>query len=205
MKKLVLLLITCQVVFLTSIVSNAQNGITKIERQKAVDHLKSSQTDLMKTVKGLSEDQLNFKSSEESWSIAECMEHLAISETALFGLAQQSLKEEADPSKRSELPFSDDQVLALITDRSQKIKTQPPFEPKGNFGSYKGSVDEFKAKRKSNIKYVKSTTDDLRNHYFEFPFGLVDSYQVVLFMSGHSVRHTKQIKEIMAQESFPQS
>ncbi len=92
MKKLVLLLITCQVVFLTSIVSNAQNGITKIERQKAVDHLKSSQTDLMKTVKGLSEDQLNFKSSEESWSIAECMEHLAISETALFGLAQQSLQ-----------------------------------------------------------------------------------------------------------------
>ncbi|MCZ6694651.1 MAG: DinB family protein [Bacteroidetes bacterium] len=205
MKKLVFLLVICQVMFLTSIVSNAQNELTKIERKKAIDHLKSSQTDLLRTVKGLSEDQLNFKSSEESWSIAECMEHLAISETALFGLAQQSLQEEADPSKRSGLPFSDDQVLALITDRSQKVKTQAPFEPKGNFGSYQGSVDEFKTKRKSNIKYVKSTTDDLRNHYFEFPFGLVDSYQVVLFMSGHSVRHTKQIKEIMAQESFPKS
>ena len=205
MKKLVFLLVICQVMFLTSIVSNAQNELTKIERKKAIDHLKSSQTDLLRTVKGLSEDQLNFKSSEESWSIAECMEHIAISETALFGLAQQSLQEEADPSKRSGLQFSDDQVLALITDRSQKVKTQAPFEPKGNFGSYQGSVDEFKTKRKSNIKYVKSTTDDLRNHYFEFPFGLVDSYQVVLFMSGHSVRHTKQIKEIMAQESFPKS
>ena len=108
MKKLVFLLVICQVMFLTSIVSNAQNGITKIERQKAIDHLKSSQTDLLRTVKGLNEDQLNFKSSEESWSIAECMEHIAISETALFGLAQQSLQEEADPSKRSELQFSDD-------------------------------------------------------------------------------------------------
>jgi len=174
MKKLVFLLVICQVMFLTSIVSNAQNELTKIERKKAIDHLKSSQTDLLKTVKGLSEDQLNFKSSEESWSIAECMEHIAISETALFGLAQQSLQEEADPSKRSGLPFSDDQVLALITDRSQKVKTQAPFEPKGNFGSYQGSVDEFKAKRKSNIKYVKSTTDDLRNHYFEFPLWILN-------------------------------
>ena len=70
---------------------------------------------------------------------------------------------------------------------------------------YDGSVDQFKAKRKESIKFVKSTDQDLRNHYYEFPFGLVDTYQVMLFMAGHSIRHTEQIKEIMTQESFPKS
>jgi len=96
-------------------------------------------------------------------------------------------------------------VVGIITNRTEKIKTRPDLEPTNSFGSYDGSVDEFKAKRKESIKFVKSTDQDLRNHYYEFPFGLVDSYQVMLFMAGHSIRHTKQIKEIMAQESFPKS
>jgi len=57
---------------------------------------------------------------------------------------------------------------------------------------------EFKAKRKANIAFVKSSKDDLRNRYFELPFGVADAYQVILLTSGHSVRHIFQIKEIMA-------
>ena len=99
--------------------------------------------------------------------------------------------------------MSDDQILGFIIDRTEKIKTQPYLEPTNSFGSYSGSLDEFKTKRKASIKFVKSTEEDLRSHYFEFPLGVVDSYQVIMFMSGHSVYHTNQIKEIMALESFP--
>jgi len=31
-----------------------------------------------------------------------------------------------------------------------------------------------------------------------FPFGKVDAYQVILLMSGHTIRHTDQIKEVIA-------
>ena len=114
-----------------------------------------------------------------------------------------TLESETDPSMRDQVAMSDDAVLGLITNREQKVKTRPEFEPSGKFGSYQGTLDEFKAKRKSNMAYVKSTTDDLRNRYFDFPFGKVDSYQVILFMSGHTIRHTDQIKEVMANAGFP--
>ena len=77
--------------------------------------------------------------------------------------------------------------------------------PKNRFASFDGSLTEFKEKRKANLKFVKSSEDDLRNRYFDFPFGKVDSYQVILLMSGHTKRHTDQIKEVMASAGFPES
>ena len=109
------------------------------------------------------------------------------------------------PSLRSEVKMSDEEVIALIENRSDKVKTRPELEPTNRFESLEGSLKAFTSKRDENIKYIQTTSDDLRNRYFDFPFGKVDSYQVVLFMSGHSVRHLKQIKEIMAQEFYPNS
>ncbi len=173
------------------------------ERKKAVQHLKQTSQELMVAVKGLNENQLNYKTSEESWSIAECLEHLAISEKNLMGMVQMSLKEEADASKRSDVAMSDDQLLGLITSREQKVKTRKEFEPVNSFGSFKNTLNTFKERRKSNMEFVKTTDVQLRDYYLQFPFGLIDAYQGILFMSGHTTRHTNQIKEIMESEGFP--
>ena len=77
----------------------------------ALDRLTKSKDGLLAAVKGLSAAQLNFKASPESWSIAECAEHIAISENMLFGMVEGSLKQPADPSKRAEVKMTDDQVL----------------------------------------------------------------------------------------------
>lgn len=204
MNKLPLLLII-PICLLTGNHTLAQSGIIDADRDYAYDYLKQSQKRIMKSVKGLNEIQLNFKASPESWSIAECIEHLAISESLIFSFVENSLKTEADPSKRKEVKMTDEQIIQLITDRSSKVKTREEFEPKNNFGSYQGSLDEFTNRRKNNLKYVKTTKDNLRNHYFDFPFGKADAYQVILFMAAHSVRHAKQIEEILAAPSFPQS
>ena len=195
-------LITCLAFVLISTTVFAQK-MSKDERSKALDHLKSTQDELLKTVAGLSEEQLNFYPYEEGWSIAQCVEHIAISEGSMFGIVQMTLKDVPDPSLKDSVAMSDDQVLALITSRTQKIKTQEPFEPTGKFGSYQGSLDEFKAKRESNMAYVKTSKDNLRSRYFDFPFGKVDTYQVILFMSGHTQRHTDQIKEVMTSPEYP--
>jgi len=177
--------------------------LTKDERNKALESLNQTQVALMSTLEGLTEEQLNFYPSEEGWSIAQVVEHITISETSIFGIVEMTLQQEANPALRDSVLMTDDQVLGLITSREQKVKTRPEFEPTGKFGSYQGSLDQFKTKRESNKSYVKATKDDLRNRYFDFPFGKVDSYQVILFMSGHTTRHTDQIKEIMASEEFP--
>ncbi|MEO9806499.1 MAG: DinB family protein [Reichenbachiella sp.] len=204
MKNFKTLLFT-QALILCGLTVFAQNSLTKEEKNTAINHLKQSQNELLVAVKDLTEAQLNYKSSEEVWSIAETMEHIAIAEKNIFGIVEMTLKADPDPSKRSEVMMSDEQVLALITSRDQKVKTRPEFEPTNSFGSYTGSLDAFKAQRKSNMVFVKKTKEDLRNRYFDFPFGKVDAYQVVLFMSGHTQRHMKQIVEIIKSDSFPKA
>jgi hypothetical protein len=193
-------LLTAVFVMATNI---SAQSLSKEERKKAIENLKVSQVELQNQIKGLSEEQLNFKATTEAWSIAECVEHIAIAENNIFGIVQMTLQEEPDPSKRSEVQMTDEQVLGLITSRDQKVKTRKEFEPTNSFRSYVETVSAFNEKRKSNMKYVKSTDDDLRNRYFQFPFGTIDSYQVILFMSGHTQRHIDQIKEVKASDSFP--
>lgn len=183
--------------------SSVAPELTRAERQFATKLLTETRDNLLKKVKGLSQNQLNFKADENSWSVAQCMEHIAITESMIFGMVTGAQEGEADPSKHDEVKMTDEEIVGMITDRSHKIKTQEPMEPKNSFGSFEGSVKEFTTKRNEHINYIKTTNDDLRNHYNEFPFGLADTYQTVLFLAGHSKRHTMQIEEVMANPNFP--
>ena len=199
MKKLILPLIALLLFSFSSDVPKLSDD----DRKTAVDHLKKTRDEMSKVISGLSEEQLNFKAEEDSWSIAECVEHIAISENMIFGMLQGALQTPADPSKRADVKLSDEELLGIIESREQRVKTREPFEPTGKFGSYEATLNEFLAKRNEHISYVEGTEDDLRNHYGQLPFGTIDGLQIVLFMSGHTHRHTSQIKEIMAHKLFP--
>ncbi|WP_298792229.1 DinB family protein [uncultured Allomuricauda sp.] len=199
MKKLILPLVT----LLLFSFSMDTSKLSDEDRKKAVDHLENTRDEMAKILKGLSEAQLNFKAEEDSWSIAECAEHIAISENMIFGMLQGALQTAADPSKRAEVKMSDEELIGIIESREQKVKTREPFEPTGKYGSHEATVNEFLAKRNEHISYIKSTEDDLRNHYGQLPFGTVDGVQILLFMSGHTERHLDQMKEVMAHKLFP--
>jgi hypothetical protein len=199
MKKLVL----CIAVLTLFSFKTADVELTADERKAAVDHLTKSRDYMLKTVKGLSPAQLSYKSSPDSWSVAECAEHIAISESLIWGMLDGALKTEPDASKRGDVKVTDEALVKGITDRSSKFKTGEMFVPSNKFGSVDGILKEFKEKRQAHIDYVKSTKDDLRNRYTKGPMGTLDAYQVVLFMSGHTERHTKQMEEVMASPGFP--
>ncbi|HEV8511827.1 MAG TPA: DinB family protein [Cyclobacteriaceae bacterium] len=181
----------------------AETPLTDQERKFALDHLAQSKEKFLSAIKGLSKEQLNFKSSPESWSVAECAEHIATTESSLFGAVEGALKNPIDASKRSELKMSDDEVLKMITDRSHKVKTNEKFVPSGKYGDIDGITKEFTAKRDAHIEFVKSTKEDFRDRVVTFPYASFDSYQVIVFMSGHTLRHTAQIEEVKANAAFP--
>lgn len=180
-----------------------ETSLTDQERKLAVDQLTNSKNHFMSAIKGLSPAQLNFKASPASWSVAECAEHIAISESMLFAMVEDAVKQPADPSRRGEVKMTDEQVIGMITNRTSKFKTAEPFEPTGKFGNHEGTVKEFVAKRDAHIAFVKSTKDDLRNRYAVRPFGTFDSFQAILFMAGHSERHILQMEEVKADPNFP--
>lgn len=199
MKKLILPLVA----LLLCNFNLAETSLTDQERKAALDHLKMSKEKFLASFKGLSKEQLNFKSSPESWSVAECAEHLAISETNIFGMVDGVLKNPPDASKRSEIKMTDDDLMKMITNRTNKIKTSEAFVPSGKFGDIDGIKKEFIAKRDAHIDFVKNTKDDLRDRVAQFPFGSMDAYQTIMFMSGHTLRHTAQIEEVKANPGFP--
>lgn len=200
MKKIMLPILVLALVSFTGL----HIKLTDADRQMTVAELTKTQDRLLNAIDGLSEDQLNFKSSPESWSVAECVEHLAISENNIGQMLQGALQTPADPSKRDSVKLSDEELMGIITNRDQKIKTSKAFEPSGKFGSHEETLEAFKSKRMEHIEYIKTTEDDLRNHYGQLPFGTIDGLQIVLFMSGHTERHVQQIEEVMENEDFPE-
>ena len=179
--------------------------VTEKERKEAISYFKETQKGLADEIKGLTENQLNWKPADSVWSVAQCVEHIALSEKNIFDMAMSSLKGDANPSKRSQLKFDDEAVKKFITDRSFKVKTREGFIPTGQFGNTEKTLAVFNERREALINYMKNTQDDLRNHFAEMPFGLLDSYQVLIFLSGHTRRHTLQIAELKSLPGFPKA
>jgi len=136
------------------------------------------------------------------WNIADCAEHIAISEKNLFDWAMSTLKEPANAARRSELKADNESVKKMITDRSFMVKTSETFKPTGQFVNAEGSHKAFNERRTALINYMKHSQDDLRNHCVTTPVGLLDTHQLLIFLSDHTKRHTLQIAAVKALPGF---
>ncbi len=180
------------------------NTLTKQERKFIVNHLKDTKTDVFKTIKSLSDAQLNYRQSPAQWSIQECFYHLTLAENGLWSRLEAAMKEPAKPENRSKVKIADSDLLQAITDRHIKAKAPEAFPPeKAGWKSINEALSVFKASRLQHLKYAKTTTEDLRNHFIQMPIGWIDCYQFLIFMSAYSDRQIQQINKIMADPGFP--
>jgi uncharacterized damage-inducible protein DinB len=185
--------------------SSTKTGLTKKEKKYAVDYLEQTKADLQNTVAGLSEDQFNFKPAADRWSIKECLQHIVLTETALWQMTDATLKATANPDKRSEIKATDEDLVKRMTDRTNKVKTVEALYPEKatTVPTALSALNAFNEQRGKLIKFMKKTDDDMRNHVTQTPLGWLDSYQMILFMAAHSNRHTQQIAEVKADPNFP--
>ncbi len=199
MKKLLMVIIILGLVSF-----QAEPTISKKERKSAAAFLKDSEKNVMKALGNLSEEQLKYKPAPDQWSVQDCMMHIAASEKMLWGMVDQALKAAANPDKRAEIKWSDEQVMKNLEDRSTKVKTFAPLEPQNTgFRTVDEAVASFRENRGKLIDYVKSTQADLRNHVSALPVGSFDAYQMILFIGAHSNRHVLQMQEVMNNPGFP--
>ncbi|AXY73231.1 DinB family protein [Paraflavitalea soli] len=182
------------------------NGLSEKERKDAIQLLQSTEKDLLQELKGLSEAQLKYKPAADRWSVEECVKHIATTEQMLWQMTDGGIKQPANPEKRSEIKMTDEQVVKMIEDRSTKRQTFDQLKPENSaFKSMSEALTAFQSGRVKLTDYVKSTDDDLRNHVITLQFGLLDSYQMILFMAAHTNRHTQQIREVKADAGFPKN
>ena len=181
--------------------------LTAPERERAITELGSSRKLLLDTIAGLSENQWRFKPASDRWSVAECVEHIALTEDYYWTLIDGKLKTGApEPARREEVKDKDDFVLKQMPDRSSKRITAPTLEPKGRWATPAAALAHFQQSRQRLVDYVRTTNDDLRDHFQAHrAVGLIDAYQWVLLASGHVRRHVQQIEEVKATPGYPKN
>lgn len=191
---------------LASVAPCLAEPLTQDERNRAMSELHASRKTFLDSVAGLSEAQWNFKPDANTWSIAECAEHIAVSEDKIFELIEQLMKSPADPSKKQEVQGKDELVLKAIADRSQKFKAPEMLVPTHRWPTQSALIDHFKESRDRTIAYVRDTPDDLRSHFMPHPvMKTLDGYQWVLLLSAHTGRHTAQLNEVKTNPNFPKN
>ena len=191
---------------ITGLAGTTSGSISGKERKNAVGLMKNTRTDMLKSIKDLSATQINFKTSGEQWSVKECIYHIAASENIMWKWLQVSMKLPANPEKRSQITLTDEEIISIMQERAYKGGTNelPEFSHlSSNYKSLNDALTDFKQKRAEHIEYIKSTTEDLRNHVVQTPLGWVDCYQLYLMIASHANRHIQQITEIKEEYSYP--
>jgi hypothetical protein len=203
MKKL--LLPFALLVVLTSAATRLAPGtLSPDERKFAIDYYEKTKARLLADVKGLSGNQLNWKPDSTRWSVYQCTEHIALSERLFWQRIQMTERQPATPDKRGEDKNTTDDLITKMTDRSHKFQAPEMLRPGAQFPGEDAAIQAFVLRRDSTIEYIKSTQDDLKDHFVAHPlFGTVDLYQVLILLAAHSARHTAQLEEVMATPGFP--
>ena len=200
MKKLVLLV---GALLLIPAIASAQE-LSQADREKGVKYLEETRDGVVAAVSGLSDAQMRFKAGPDRWSIAECLEHIALAEDFLFMNVTQNVMKGGPGAPDRDFAKTDAAVLAMIPDRSHKAQAPPQLVPTGRWTPQE-TLKHFLASREKTIEFMK-TEPGLRAHAVDSPMGQqLDAYQWLLFIGAHSKRHTEQIDEVKADPKYPKN
>jgi len=175
--------------------------MTPAEREFAIQRLLDGRDALFRAIAGLSEAQQLFKPQPEDWSMADCVEHVAVVEDFLFPLVKQGV---VNPNGVSLDSAKDERMAAAVVDRRRKVSAPPAMRPGGAFASVDEAAAKFRESRECSIAYFRDCQDDLRRLFMVHPvLGEIDCYRCLLLLALHPARHAAQIEEIKQQAGFP--
>ena len=180
------------------------NAITQKERKFAVTELKESRTTLLKEIEKLSGKELNYRSSESQHSVKNYLIQMAVTEKKLWATVAQAMEQPANPEKRKEIKLTDETLMKLAEEGAISTLNLNTFKQANTpINSAEEAVTSFKEVRNDHIKYMKTSTEDLRNHVVLTPAGWLDCYQFILLISASTDHCTKMIQGLKDEKDFP--
>lgn len=174
------------------------------DKEFLLNYFEETIENLENEIRGLSKAQMHFKPSKEKWSVSQCVEHIVLTEKMLFDMNKSEMKKPQNPERKGEVKVKDENLIKEMKDRSQKFETSDELVGSGKYDSPEEAIAEMKRQREFVLDYIKKTPlEDFRNQISDSPYGPIDAYQSMLFLAGHTARHTLQIKEVKADINFP--
>jgi len=168
------------------------NILTTKERHALVVELKTSRNDFLKSVEGLSAKQINFKPSRNALSIKACVYRIVSIEDNLWTLTQAALKQDNASSQRTN---SDESLVSLAAKDFSCHNIE--------FKNVEQALKFYKNKRTEMLKYVHTSTEDVRGHIAQTDHGNLDAYQLILLNALYCKNYMEKIQEIKEHPKFP--
>lgn len=179
-------------------------ALTEADKRDGLAQLERTRAGLVEATAGLSAAQWKFKPGPDRWSLAEIVEHIALTEDFLLENTSQKVMQAPAGKPDRDYKSTDKMILNAIADRTQKAQAPESLRPTGRW-SPEEALQHFLKSRTRTVEFLKSTPG-LRDHVVNSPLGTpMDAYQWLLFISAHSERHTKQILEVKADPGFPKN
>ncbi len=162
------------------------------------------------TFGSLSDEQLNWKPGEKSWSVAQCLDHIIRSNTEFYpefeklasGTRKNSFWENYSPFSGWGGRF----LINAVREDSKKVKAPsksivPPSDiDEGIVQKFCDHLAEVNTKIESVAGADRKKTVVTSPFLAVFTYSLDDAYTVLV---EHSRRHIRQAKRVMAAEGFP--
>ena len=180
--------------------------LSDAEREALLSRLRKSRTNLEQATTGLSAAQWRFKPGVFRWSVAECVEHIALAEDFLFNILNEQVMKAPAPTTAKDPTAAarvDQTIINLGSDRSSRFQAPEPTRPKHQNATPQELLNRFYASRNRTLEFARGSRE-LRAHCMDTPLGkCTDGYQWLLLVAAHSERHTAQLLEVKADPKFP--
>src|SRR5580698_1536481 len=166
------------------------------ELDSVISCMARAQTGLLSAADAVPADEWKTRPSEGRWSAAELVAHLMMVERAVIGkadrVAQKSPKR-VSLLKRIHIP------MAFVESRWIRRKAPAPVEP-DLLRDKEEMLAELRTVRERSLAFLEETRDRNMGEYcWAHPaLGTLNTYEWMQFIASHEVRHTKQMREIVA-------
>ncbi len=177
--------------------------LTQKERKTAITLLKNSRAEILKSVEGLDTKQLRYKASPDQLSIEDYIFFTVQSEMKYHEEMKNSMKKPCNPEKRSSVKYTDDQARTLGSDDLQVNHISSVSATPVPFRRTVDALVKFQSLRQEHIRYMRTSTEDMRNHVVNTQKGWMDSYQYMLTLAAQTNSIAGQINQIRSSPGFP--
>jgi hypothetical protein len=179
--------------------------LTSEDRAFLTGHLSQSRDLLLGEIADLRPDQWIFRPDDETWSIAECADHIVTIEKRVFSMVSKHMQTAApDPQRAAEVQKKTPWILEAVPSRHARVKVPPGIENTSHSATPQEFADLFGERRGALLKYVSETQDAMHDRVSpHMIFKDLDGCQWLLMISLHSQRHAAQIAEVKAHPAYP--
>ena len=177
-------------------------ALTQEEREFVVAHLSTNRERMLAAIDSLTQAQWNFKPDADTWSVAECCEHVVLVECMIL----QSVQEAPELAELPDVAGKEQIILQRVPSAKRKV-TAPEFaRPNGRWAGGDDLTGAFASARRASIEFAAGSRDPLRWKVApHFILGLLDGYQWLIFLGSHCERHIRQVEAVKARPDFPGS